>query len=110
MPYTKEELNKNEYYQKLKEADRESYLIKLNNARSLDSGAVVVTEDGNQVITPKTEPLRNEAGTFLLYEDPFDDGRNLQDLDQQLEISLKSPLYNTAPLWDNIIDREIKEL
>ena len=77
MPLTKEELQKNEFYQKLREQDRTDYLNTLEQKRKL-SGGIVVNENGQQIIGEETPPLRNDAGVFIV-EDPFDEGNNLQD-------------------------------
>ena len=81
MPLTKEELQKSEFYQKLKEQDRMTYLNELEQRRKLSSG-VVVTENDQIIINSETPPLRNDAGVFVAIEDPFEEGQNLTDEDQ----------------------------
>tara|TARA_B100000287_G_scaffold425961_1_gene473118 strand:- start:405 stop:734 length:330 start_codon:yes stop_codon:yes gene_type:complete len=109
MPLTQEELQKSEFYQKLKEQDRSRYLNELENKRKL-SGSVIVNENGQQIITEDTQPLRNDAGVFIAVEDPFDEGNNLTDPDQILSINLNTTVYLTDPYWDNVLDREFSEL
>ena len=109
MPLTKEELQKNEFYQKLREQDRTDYLNTLEQKRKL-SGGIVVNENGQQIIGEETPPLRNDAGVFIAVEDPFDEGNNLQDPDQIIKIKLATTQYLTDPYWDNVLDREFSEL
>jgi len=109
MPLTKEELQKSEFYQRLKEQDRTQYLNELEQRRKL-SGAVIITEDNNVIINSETPPLRNDAGVFIAVEDPFDEGQNLKDQDQLIKIDKKTNVYQTSPQWDLILDREFKEL
>jgi len=109
MPLTKEELQKSEFYQKLKEQDRAQYLSELEQRRRL-SGAVIVTENDNVIINAETPPLRNDAGVFIAVEDPFEEGKNLTEQDQLIKISKKTTVYQTSPQWDLILDREFKEL
>jgi len=109
MPLTREELQKSEYYQKLKEQDRTQYLNELEQRRRL-SGAVIVTENDNVIINSETPPLRNDAGVFVAVEDPFDEGKNLTDQDQLIKITKKTSVYQTSPQWDVILDRDFKEL
>ena len=63
MPLTKEELNKSEFYQRLKEQDRAQYLSELEQSRALND-SVIITEDDNKIISSDAQPLRNEAGFF----------------------------------------------
>tara|TARA_X000001382_G_scaffold128497_1_gene118343 strand:+ start:1845 stop:2174 length:330 start_codon:yes stop_codon:yes gene_type:complete len=109
MPLTKEELQKNEFYQKLKEQDRSRYLNELEQKRKL-SGGVIVTENGQKIIGEDVQPLRNDSGIFIAVEDPFDEGNNLQDPDQILTADLKTTVYLTDPYWNNVLDREFSEL
>tara|TARA_X000001382_G_C3156811_1_gene174835 strand:+ start:25 stop:354 length:330 start_codon:yes stop_codon:yes gene_type:complete len=109
MPLTKEELQKNEFYQKLKEQDRTDYLNNLEQKRKL-SGGIIVNENGQTIINEETQPLRNDSGVFLAVEDPFEEGQNLQDPDQIVKIKLASTVYLTDPYWDNVLDREFSEL
>ena len=109
MPLTKEELLKSEFYQKLKEQDRQTYLSELEQRRKL-SGGVVVTENDQIIINEMTPPLRNDAGFFIAVEDPFEEGKNLEEDDQLIKISKKTTVYSTDPVWNNILNREFEEL
>ena len=109
MPLTPEELKKSEFYQKLKEQDRTQYLSELAHQRIL-SDTVVITEDGNKIPSPNPEPLRNEAGFFIAVEDPFEENVNLKDQDQLITLEQKTTTYVYDPYWNQILDREFKEL
>jgi len=109
MPLTPEELKKSEFYQRLKEQDRTQYLSELEHQRIL-SDTVVITEDGNKIPSPNPEPLRNEAGFFIAVEDPFDENVNLKDQDQLITLEQKTTTYVYDPYWNQILDREFKEL
>ena len=109
MPLTKEELLQSEFYQRLKEQDRTDYLNNLEQKRKL-SGGIIVNENGQTIINEETQPLRNDSGTFLAVEDPFDEGQNLTDEDQLIKISKKTTVYQTSPQWDLILNREFEEL
>tara|TARA_B100001113_G_C20916632_1_gene538183 strand:+ start:101 stop:430 length:330 start_codon:yes stop_codon:yes gene_type:complete len=109
MPLTKEELQKSEFYQKIKEQDRTQYISDLAQKRAL-SGGIIVNENGQQIIGEETQPLRNDSGIFIAVEDPFEDGQNLQDPDQMIKIKLATTCYLTDPYWDNVLDREFSEL
>jgi hypothetical protein len=109
MPLTKEELQKSEFYQRLKEQDRTQYLNELEQRRKLN-GAVIITEDNNVIVNSEAPPLRNDAGVFIAIEDPFEEGKNLTDDDQIVKITKKTSVYQTSPQWDVILDREFKEL
>ena len=110
MPLTKEELQKSEYYQKLQEQDRVLHLNKLDQARKLQGSVTIIDENDNELIQPDVEPLRNDAGVFLAFENPFDEESNLDDIDQQIKIDNKSTLYKTDLIWNNVLDREFSEL
>ena len=110
MPLTREELNNSEFYQKLKEQDRVQYLNELEQKRKLSGGGVIVTEDGNQIVNQDSEPLRNEAGFFVAVEDPYEQNMNLKDPDQLIKIETKTTTYVYDPYWNQVLDREFKEL
>jgi hypothetical protein len=55
------------------------------------------------------KPLRNEAGTFLAFEDP-DTGLNFERPDQVIKIDKKSAQYHSGEIKDKVLDTEIKEL
>ena len=109
MPYTKEELKKNEFYQKLHEQDRVDYQNNLLRALKLQSDNEVIDPKLGKVPMAKTKPLRNEGGVFLAYEDP-DTGLNYERPDQYITVDKKSPVYYRGDLWNTILDREFKEL
>ena len=67
MPLTVEELQKSEYYQKLKEQDRTQYLNELEQKRKLSGGGVIVTEDGNQIINEDSAITRFKINFFNIY-------------------------------------------
>ena len=110
MPLTKEELQKSEYYQKLQEQDRVQYLNRLENARRLQGSVTVIDDNGNNIENKQPEPLRNDAGVFLSFEDPFNEGNGLDSLDQEIKIDKKSTIYLNDPFWNNVLDREFSEL
>ena len=109
MPYTKEELLTNEFWQNLHEQDRVDYLDKLGHAELLQDAREII--DINLGILPvsSSQPLRNDVGTFLAFEDP-DTGLNYERPDQFITVDKKSPRYYMGDLWNKVLDREIKEL
>ena len=109
MPLTKEELNKSEFYQRLKEQDRAQYLSELEQSRVLND-TVIITEDDNKIISSDAQPLRNEACFFLAVEYPYEDNTNLKDPDQLINLETQTTTYVYDPYWSLIIDREFKEL
>ena len=109
LAYQKEELNKSEFYQRLKEQDRAQYLSELEQSRALND-SVIITEDDNKIISSDAQPLRNEAGFFLAVEDPYEDNTNLKDPDQLIKLETQTTTYVYDPYWSLIIDREFKEL
>ena len=112
MPYTKEELKKNEFWQRLHEQDRADYQKKLEQAETFRGTTEIVDPKyGIKGILPikKTIPLRNEGGIFLAFEDP-DTGLNYERPDQYITVDKKSPRYHKGDLWNKVLDREIKEL
>ena len=70
----------------------------------------IIDENDNELIQPDVEPLRNDTGVFLAFENPFDEESNLDDIDQQIKIDNKSTLYKTDLIWNNVLDREFSEL
>lgn len=109
MPYTKSELLKNEFWQRLHEQDRVDYQKKLEQAEIFKNTTEIVDDDGNVIPIIKTVALRNDVGTFLSFEDP-DTGLTLEQPNQYVSIDKKSPQYHYGELWDKVLDREIKEL
>ena len=109
MPYTVKELKKNEFWQRLHEQDRVDYQKKLKNAEMFENVTEVIDDNGNVIPLKPKGPIRNEAGTFLAFEDP-DTGLNYERPDQYIKVDKKSPRYYKGDLWDKVLDREIKEL
>ena len=109
MPYTKEELLNNEYWQRLHEQDRVDYQKKLEDAGTFKNATQIVDDEGRVIPINKTTPLRNEAGTFLAFEDP-DTGLNYNRPDQRLPVAKNSPRYHSGDLYYQILDAEIKDL
>ena len=109
MPYTVEELKKNEYWQKLHEQDRVDYLKKLKDAVTFKNVTEVIDDNGNVIPLEPKIPIRNGAGTFVAFEDP-DTGLNYERPDQYITVDKKSPRYHKGDLWNTVLDREIKEL
>ena len=109
MPYTKKELKKNEFWQRLHEQDRVDYENKLQYALKFQRATTMVDDEGNVINIEKSKPIRNEAGTFLAFENP-DTGLNYERPDQFIAVDKKSPMYYKGDLWNKVLDREIKEL
>ena len=109
MPYTKGELKKNEFWQKLHEQDRVDYQKKLEQAETFRDSPTIVDPDLGVLSVKPELPLRNEGGIFLAFEDP-DTGLNYERPDQYITVDKKSPRYHKGDLWNKVLDREIKEL
>ena len=109
MPYTNEELKKNEFWLKLHEQDRVDYQKKLEQAETFKNTTQVVDDDGKIIPINKTTPMRNSVNTFLAFEDP-DTGLNYERPDQYITVDKKSPIYHSGEIRDKVLDREIKEL
>ena len=109
MPYTKGELKKNEFWQKLHEQDRADYQKKLEQAETFRDSPTIVDPDLGVLPVNSEKPLRNEGGIFLAFEDP-DTGLNYERPDQYITVDKKSPRYHKGDLWNKVLDREIKEL
>ena len=109
MPYTKKELKKNEFWQRLLEQDRVDYQKKLEDAETFQNVTEVIDDSGNVIPVKPTRPMRNSAGTFLAFEDP-DTGLNYERPDQFIPVDKKSPIYYKGDLWNKVLDREFKEL
>ena len=107
MPYTKKELLKNPFWQKLHEQDRVDYQNNLQWALKFQKEKDIVDSKLGIIPISKTRPLRNEGGMFLAYEDP-DTGLNYERPDQSITIDKKSPIYHKGYLWNKVLDREIK--
>ena len=109
MPYTKEELLNNEYWQRLHEQDRVDYQKKLEDAETFTDVVKVYDENLGEIHIGRVVPLRNEAGTFLAFENP-DTGLNYNRPDQRLPVAKNSPHYHSGDLHYQILDTEIKDL
>ena len=109
MPYTKEELKKNEFWQRLHEQDRVEYQKKLEQAETFNDTVQIWDETLGLMDVAPIVPLRNDAGTFLAFEDP-DTGLNYERPDQKIPIEKNSPLYHTGEVKSKVLDTEIKEL
>lgn len=109
MPYTFEELKKNEFWLKLHEQDRVDYQKKLEQAETFRNISEIVDDAGNVVQVNKASPIRNSVNTFLAFEDP-DTGLNYERPDQYITVDKKSPMYHGGEIRDKVLDREIKEL
>jgi len=111
MPYTREELLTNEFWQKLHEQDRVDYLNKLNHALILQNTREIIDPDYGPLPVSSSQPLRNDVGTFLAFEDPdSEEHLNYNRPDQYITIDKKSPLYYKGDLWNQVLDREFEEL
>jgi hypothetical protein len=109
MPYTVEELKKNEFWQKLHEQDRVDYQKKLEQAETFKNVNKVVNDKGVVLDIQEVTPMRNKQGTFLAFENP-DTGLNYDRPDQYISVIKQSPVYHKGDLWNQVLDREIKEL
>ena len=109
MPYTKKELQQNEFWQKLHEQDRVEYQKKLEQAETFSETVQIWDDKYGKMDVAPIVPLRNEAGTFLAFEDP-DTGLNYERPDQKISIEKNSPLYHSGEIKDKVLDTEIKEL
>jgi hypothetical protein len=109
MPYTNEELKKNEFWLKLHEQDKVDYQKKLEQAETFKNATQIVDDEGRVIPINKTTPMRNSVNTFLAFEDP-DTGLNYERPDQYITVDKKSPRYHEGEIRDKVLDREIKEL
>ena len=109
MPYTKKELQKNEFWQRLHEQDRAEYQNQLQHAIDLQDSVEVFDEKLGKLPLEQIKPLRNEAGTFLAFENP-DTGLNYDRPDQYISVEKLSPQYHSGEIRDKVLDTEIKEL
>jgi len=109
MPYTNEELKKNEFWLKLHEQDKVDYQKKLEQAETFKNATQIVDDEGRVIPINKTTPMRNSVNIFLAFEDP-DTGLNYERPDQYIIVDKKSPRYHEGEIRDKVLDREIKEL
>jgi len=109
MPYTIEELKKNEFWQRLHEQDRVDYQKKLEQAETFKKVNQIVNDDDEVIGIQGAVSMRNREGTFLAFEDP-DTGLNYDRPDQYISVTKESPSYHKGDLWNQVLDREIREL
>tara|TARA_R110002167_G_scaffold281272_1_gene486668 strand:- start:1232 stop:1540 length:309 start_codon:yes stop_codon:yes gene_type:complete len=102
MPYTQEELKKLDFYQNLKDEDEQNYLqqkalmeLRSNISGSADNGSLV---------------LRNEAGTVMVFENPYTGELQADDLSSKVIVKLFTDNLTNNISIDGIIDREFREL
>ena len=101
MPYTKEQLENNEYFQNLKlEANRE-YEDERNRVL-LEFQASASMETNTQVL--RTGP----GGPILSYENP-ETNTGYDDPSGWITVSRKQPLYKRGDELNEVIDRNFKE-
>jgi len=102
MPYTLEELKKNEFWLKLHEQDRVDYQKKLEQAETFGDISEIVDDEGNVIQVNKTTPMRNSVNTFLAFEDP-DTGLNYERPDQYVSVNKKSYMYHGGEIVIKIL-------
>jgi len=104
MPYTKEQLQKNEYYQNLKDADEQAYLAQREYYKTqFYDSPEFGSNDGSLVV-------RDTNGTMLLFEDPYN-GVLYDDETTVIVKNLSTPQYRiNDEILDEVIDRDITEL
>tara|TARA_R100001015_G_C4634912_1_gene202630 strand:+ start:2352 stop:2660 length:309 start_codon:yes stop_codon:yes gene_type:complete len=102
MPYTQEELQENEYYQNLINADEQAYESQRELYRTafLNSGG----ENNGSLLT------RDQDGTILLFENPYT-GTLYQDETTTYVKTLEVEQFKiNETILDEVIDRQITEL
>ena len=105
MPYTKKELESNEYYQNPK---RRRGTKVSSKKRAVENSKLLLilwwnTADGRLLV-------RDEGGAILLFESPYD-GTLFDDESTVIPKTLEVQQYRiNDPILDEIIDREITEL
>jgi len=106
MPYTKKELESNEYYQNLKDEEEQKYLQRrelLKTAAITNPGSGGIPADGR--LLP-----RDQSGAILLFESPYD-GTLFDDETTTIPKTLEVEQYRiNDPILDEVIDREFLEL
>tara|TARA_R110000765_G_scaffold16026_4_gene45565 strand:- start:1046 stop:1354 length:309 start_codon:yes stop_codon:yes gene_type:complete len=102
MPYTKEELENNEYYKNLRDEDEQLYLAQreLYKTAFLGNGG---TDDGSLLV-------RDADGTILLFENPW-----TEELYRDETTTLIQPLdvvqfKINEDILNDVIDRDIVEI
>ena len=71
---------------------------------------IIIYKDGNQIINEDSAPLRNDAGFFVAVEDTYEQNLIFKDPDQLIKIETKTTTYVYDPYWNQVLDREFKEL
>jgi hypothetical protein len=102
MPYTKEELENNEYYTNLRDEDEQLYLgqRELYKTAFLGNGG---TDDGSLLV-------RDEDGTILLFENPWTE-ELYKDETTTLIQSLEVEQFKiNEDILNDVIDRDIVEI
>ncbi len=102
MPYTKEELENNEYYTNLRDEDEQLYLgqRELYKTAFLGNGG---TDDGSLLV-------RDEDGTILLFENPWTE-ELYKDETTTLIQSLDVVQFKiNEDILNDVIDRDIVEI
>ena len=102
MPYTQEELQQNEYYQNLINAEEQAYESQRELYRTafLNSGG----ENNGSLLT------RDQDGTILLFENPYT-GTLYQDETTTYVKTLEVEQFKiNETILDEVIDRQITEL
>ena len=106
MPYTKKELQSNEYYQNLKDEEEQKYLQRrelLKTAAATNPGSGGIPADGRLLV-------RDQSGTILFFESPYD-GILFDDESTVIPKTLEVQQYRiNDAILDEIIDREFTEL
>ncbi len=104
MPYTKEELQQNEYYQNLKDADEQAYLIQKDYYKTtFYNSPEFSANDGSLVV-------RDENGMMLLFENPYG-GELYDDETTVIPKTLEVEQYRiNDDILDEVLDRNITEL
>jgi len=102
MPYTKEQLENNEYFQSLRlEASRE---YEEERARTIAEFSVSSSmEDNNQLLR------QGPGGPIISYENP-ETGTALDDPTSWVKINRKQPKYKRGDDLDEVINRNFTEL
>jgi len=106
MPYSRKELESNEYYQNLKDEEEQKYLQQrelLRTAAFTNPGSGGIPADGRLLV-------RNKNGSIQLFESPYS-GELFDDETTVIPKTLEVKQYRiNDPILDEVIDREFTEL
>ena len=106
MPYTKQELLNNSYYQNLKDEEEQKYLQRrelLKTAAATNPGSGGIPADGSLL-------TRDSSGAILLFESPYD-GTLFNDETTVIPKTLEVEQYRIDdPILEEVIDRQFSEL